>query len=117
MNVGNVIATAVQLAVIATVALLSDLKFRKYCAVTFVEPFDQAVVTLVLAVPYLAILVFKLVAVHPANVWVLLTAPPILAPVPFTEPDTVTLLVGLLIVNIASYVPLVGPLHAPPLHE
>ena len=84
------------MAVNVTVPLV-DLKFINQVAVTLVDEFDHDVDTLVLEEPYLAVFVFKFVAVHPAKVCSLLTAPLILAPVPFTEPDTVIVFFGLLI--------------------
>ena len=56
----------------------------------------------------MAVLVFKLVAVHPANACTLLTAALILAPVPLASPVTVTVFVGLLISSTVPNVPLVG---------
>ena len=45
-----------------------EVKFLKYCAVTLVLALFQEVVILLELVPYLAVLVFKLEAVHPENV-------------------------------------------------
>ena len=97
MNVGKAIAVGVQLAVKVTVPF-AVLKSLNQVAVTFVSLLLHEFVTLVLAVPYLVVLVLKLVsAVHPANVCEPLVAAPILAPVLLTEPDHVTVLLGLFI--------------------
>ena len=108
VNVGNVIATAVQFAVNVTVPL-DALKSLNQTLLTFVEASLHAVVTLVLPLPYLAVEIFKLLsAVQPANVCVLLFAAPILAPVPLAEPLTVTFFVGLSILSTIPNVPVVG---------
>ena len=80
---------AVQFAFKVTVASLVGVKFLKYCDVTFVLALFQLVFTLLVDVPYNAVVVSNpLVAVHPANVY--------------------PLLVGLLIVTTASYVAVSG---------
>ena len=107
VNVGNVVATAVQFATIVTVPL--SLKFLKY---VFVVELPVHAVLGFAAVPVLALLP-TVVLVHPENVCALLVALPIVTPVLFAFPVIVIVFVGLLIWTSTLYVPLVG-LFVPP---